>query len=418
MSKRERLQAVVDHLAPAQYPGVLSRFLEQGISPALRNQAQDLLWAQERWPRVDERVRRETADALERAGGLAIRNASGFMALLGRLFILEDELSLLTGRSLADDVERHVLRNPNDWTVPDLFTRLGAVNCSDRRFLLLLQGLLSAEVCPDEPHQRGLAAGVAPALARGGLRVEQTGELGGYPDFSIVGTGAPARPPQLILFASTARKPDLRLAAVLDQQIELMNCASDVLRYDRTVGAEGLTWNHLQAWWAEREGLGAEDAHTSLWRRLRAAVVAAKSPPQLALFDQYHELYGHSSSPLLAMLPEVWLHWDPVSKQRRGDAALPVQRMDFLMLLPGRRRVVLEVDGAQHYSQDGRPSPPAYAAMMRADRDLRLSGYDVFRFGGHELTAKQARATVIAFFDQLLGREFKSLPSTGAAGRT
>ncbi len=403
LSKRKRLQDVADHLSPDQYPGVLHRFLEHGIPPALRNQAQDLLWAQERWPRIDERVRRETADALERAGGLTIRNPSGFMALLRRLFILEDELSLLTGRSLADDLERHVLHNPNDWTVLDLFSRLGAVNCSDRRFMLFLQGLLSAEVCPDEPRQREIAAAVAPALARGGLRIEQTGERGGYPDFSIVGTGAPPRPPQLILFASTARKPDLRLAAVLDQQIELMSRASDVLHYDRAVGDEGLTWDHLQAWWAEREGLGAEDARTSLWRRLRAAVVAAESPPQLALFDQYHKLYGRNSAPLLAILPEVWLHWDPVSKQRRGDDALPAQRMDFLMLLPGRRRVVLEVDGTQHYSQNGRPSPPTYAAMIRADRELRLSGYEVFRFGGHELAAPRARSTVITFFDRLLG---------------
>ncbi|MDP9417178.1 MAG: hypothetical protein M3P48_04955 [Actinomycetota bacterium] len=407
MWKRERLQAMVDQLAPAQYPGVLSRFLEHGISRALRNEAQDLLWAQEQWPPVDERARRETADALERAGGLAIGNAGGFMALLARLFILEDELSLFTGRSLADEVERHVLRNPDDWTVPDVFTRLGALTCSDRRFVLLLQGLLSAKVCPDEVRQREMAAAVAPALTRAGLRVEQTGEVGGYPDFSIVRTGTPCRPPQLILFASTARKPDLRLTAVLDQQIEVMSRNSDVLRYDRPIGDQGLTWDHLQAWWAECEGLGAEDAHTSLWRRLRAAVVAADSPPQLALFDQYHELYGNSSGPLLAMLPEVWLHWDPVSKQRRGDAALPAQRMDFLMLLPARRRVVIEVDGAQHYSQDGQPSPRAYAEMMRADRDLRLSGYDVFRFGGHELTEGQARATVVRFFDRLLGRGSK-----------
>lgn len=54
---------------------------------------------------------------------------------------------------------------------------------------------------------------------------------------------------------------------------------------------------------------------------------------------------------------------------------LPAQRMEFLMPLPGRRRVVLEVDGAQHYSQNGRPSPPTYATMIGADHDLRFSGY-------------------------------------------
>lgn len=403
MWKRERLQAVFHQLEPAQHAGVLRRFLEQDIAPVLRNQAQDLLWAQEQWPTVDERARRETAESLERGGGLAIENPAGLMALLRRLFILEDELSGWTGQSLASDVERHVLGNPGDWTVLDLFTRMGALTCADRRFILLLQGLLSANVCPDEPRQREMAATITPALARVGLRIEHTGQLGGYPDFSLVRTGAPSRPPQLILFASTARKPDLRLAEVLDEQVEVVSSSTDVLRYDKPVGDEGLTWNHLQSWWADRGHLTPEDAHRSLWQRLRAAVLAARSPPQLALFDEYHDVYGKRGGPLFAMLPEVWLHWDPVTKRNRGNDALPAQRMDFLMLLSGRRRVVLEVDGVQHYSQHDRPSPAAYAETMRANRGLQLSKYEVFRFGGHELAPERAHDTVTTFFDRLLG---------------
>ena len=34
---------------------------------------------------------------------------------------------------------------------------------------------------------------------------------------------------------------------------------------------------------------------------------------------------------------------------------------------------------------DGRPIPARYAAMARADRELKLSGYEVFRFGATEL---------------------------------
>jgi len=59
--------------------------------------------------------------------------------------------------------------------------------------------------------------------------------------------------------------------------------------------------------------------------------------------------------------------------------------MDFLLLLPGRRRVVLEVDGLEHYSEHGKPSPRRYADMVRADRALRLGGYEMYRFGGAEL---------------------------------
>lgn len=77
--------------------------------------------------------------------------------------------------------------------------------------------------------------------------------------------------------------------------------------------------------------------------------------------------------------------------------------MDFLLLLPGRRRVVIEVDGVQHYSENNQPSPRKYAEMVSADRKLQLSGYEVYRFGGRELpNPKQAEPMLNAFFDELL----------------
>ncbi|MFD7877748.1 DUF559 domain-containing protein [Streptomyces sp. NPDC059766] len=59
--------------------------------------------------------------------------------------------------------------------------------------------------------------------------------------------------------------------------------------------------------------------------------------------------------------------------------------MDFLLLLPHRVRLVLEVDGQQHYSANGKANPELYAQMVSEDRQLKLSGYEVYRFGGHEL---------------------------------
>jgi very-short-patch-repair endonuclease len=87
---------------------------------------------------------------------------------------------------------------------------------------------------------------------------------------------------------------------------------------------------------------------------------------------------------------------------RRDMKVLARQRMDFLLLFSPQERVVLEVDGQQHYSQDGRPSPRLYAKMAAADRELRLLGYEVFRFGGHELSGSGSNAILQRFFDQLL----------------
>lgn len=79
------------------------------------------------------------------------------------------------------------------------------------------------------------------------------------------------------------------------------------------------------------------------------------------------------------------------------------QRMDFLMLAPGGRRYVLELDGKDHYSRDGKPAPDLYVDMVREDRRLRLQGYEVYRFGGAEFVdSLSAKIMLSGFFHQLL----------------
>jgi hypothetical protein len=49
--------------------------------------------------------------------------------------------------------------------------------------------------------------------------------------------------------------------------------------------------------------------------------------------------------------------------------------MDFLMLLPGRRRAVLELDGMHHYArEDGSADPSQYARAVRTVQRLEGAG--------------------------------------------
>ena len=90
------------------------------------------------------------------------------------------------------------------------------------------------------------------------------------------------------------------------------------------------------------------------------------------------------------------------------------QRMDFLLLFSNAGRVVVEVDGSQHFAEDGKPSLARYADMVAADRDLRLAGYEVYRFGANELTGHGSAERIEAFFRRLL-RKHAVLPGAGSA---
>jgi hypothetical protein len=235
-------------------PGVARQFIARfSPAPSLRNQVQEIIWADDRGPSVPKRFRREFARALDSSDLYA--DVNKFDALIKSLFEIEDNpfAELVGDQGLRAQIERHVYRNPGDWSPEYLFEQLRAYDCSDRRFCLLLEGLASSDVRLDEKEQRRFVALV-------------NGALGG--------------------------------------------CDTEL----RETGSE-----------------------------------------------------------------------------------------DFLLLLPHGRRVVIEVDGKQHFTDDhGRASPAKYAEMMAADRDLRLVGYEVYRFGAAELQGgEEAKTAVKNFFEAL-----------------
>jgi very-short-patch-repair endonuclease len=72
--------------------------------------------------------------------------------------------------------------------------------------------------------------------------------------------------------------------------------------------------------------------------------------------------------------------------------------MDFLFLLSDRIRIVIEIDGKQHYAEEDRASPKLYSEMIAEDRRLKLSGYEVYRFGGYELSDESAAEKIVESF--------------------
>ena len=68
------------------------------------------------------------------------------------------------------------------------------------------------------------------------------------------------------------------------------------------------------------------------------------------------------------------------------------------------QRVIVELDGIEHYSdKTGRADPKKYAEMMREDRRVRLAGYEVYRFGGQDFVDKNsAKLLLKIFFEGLL----------------
>lgn len=400
-SKRERVERSFAQVPDSDLLQLAERWLQtQSFDASTRNQLQDALWAEASPPEIPMRTRRELARAINPT--VLVQHAARFMAMLDRFWILDEDPFAACSftpstTSLRARIEQHLIRNP-DWSAEDLFEALGAFEAGDARFARFLEATVAADVLLDETAQRHLADTINEHLRTAAIELRETGTDGGYPRFTLVPTQlARARRPKNVIFASPT-KPDIRFRSAVDNDIELVS--GDALVYDRIVTDDGIRWRDLQSWWQETQQITDDtEAKNTLYARLRSSL-PANSPGQRNFFDCYHRVLNTAVYDMPALLPEVWLHWDPKTVKKRGTQALLRFRMDFLLLLPHGQRIVLEVDGSQHYTRDhGRtPDTAKYAEMMAGDRDLKLRGYEVYRFGHDELRDEASAHTVLGRF--------------------
>ncbi|PRI10506.1 hypothetical protein [Leucobacter massiliensis] len=222
------------------------------------------------------------------------------------------------------------------------------------------------------------------------------------------GVDAPAKN---LIFAANGPKPELVLRDAVNNDIEIVRNGEYCLVYNQPIPTDGLTFARLIEWWRAHEGfeesVSARDVGIDLHKRLRASL--GENSVELLVFDTYAARYKDNQFDIPALIPQVYLHFDPATQASRraaGESGSPLarQRMDFLLLFSSRHRVVLEVDGKQHYSTGNVASPTLYSEMVAEDRRLRLAGYEVYRFGGAELMKDDAAKMVAEFFDQLADR--------------
>lgn len=320
------------------------------------------------------------------------------------------------GATLRDDIQQHYVQN-DDFSNFHLLELCGALTCSQQRFFDLLEKVVDP-VCRRGEEQAKLVQALNRLLAADGFALGVIGEISRHPQYGVrrLSAGVAGAPKNLI-FAAVNAKPDLYFTDAINNDVGIAN-ESDALIYDRLIPEAGLLWASLAEWWADR---GEHDAQTtpskSLFRRLRSAVWATNSPGEVALFESYYAHFAaRMGEKLPALIPQVYLHYDPrTAAQRAPNRLLPRQRMDFLLLLGNGVRVVLEVDGKHHFANGDLASPSRYAEMASEDRRLRLQGYEVYRFGAAEFSDMKrvddryavgplSTELVISFFEKLLAR--------------
>ena len=363
-----------------------------------------------------------------------------------------------------------------EWSYEDLFLFLNLPEESDDTFCKFVGKIVSPELLRDESERQSLIEIINKHLSKDSMQLLSTEKrLGNVAIYEVSDMAVVAQSKIKNLIFAAQYKPDSPLIEdALSNKIKFDKQPENylVLEEDDELSSEyldqnGLSWNSLVCWWKRYTGkinLPGEQSAEELYNRLRQSI-SPDSPPEKIFWETYFkEFCCNVNSRFPALIPQVYFHYDPkTSKELYGEKRLVRQRMDFLLLLPYKARIVIEIDGIQHYSEnlfkitegvltnlknEKTPSvvirivkswltnsvyheedferyllnievekyrkrvkkyasykknsacPKKYAEMVEADRQLRLNGYEVYRFGGYELQEGK-EAVVTDFFNNL-----------------
>ncbi len=300
------------------------------------------------------------------------------------------------------EVLSYYIKATNQMTYRDLLMdELEIMYFPDNKFIEFLEYLVSPEVRTDDEQTQYVQA-INAIIEDDGYELVLNSSKVSFRYYKIQKKNLVSGNLKNLIFAPTGaiKKPDIVIENSINNELSLANDTSNCLMYNFNPGMDGLKLSDLIEWWKESTSMSEnKDIEKDLYMRLRDSLDS--KPEKIFLYVYFKYYRNKEKKDVPALIPQVQLHYDPRTiKQRGGKPLYNRQRMDFLMLLPGGRNIVFEIDGKEHYSKDGKPSPQIYSEMVKADRELKLKGYDVYRFGGYELCADDAGTMLCSFFDK------------------
>lgn len=275
---------------------------------------------------IDEVTRRLILDEL-----LIIGYVSGNMeyaSFVDRVYPEAKELPVIYDRrynNLRDEIWKHKDMN-NDFTDSEMFyTYLKLDQIDDEKFIFFLEQYVNPIINRrryDEqeeewiPLQEECVNAINRYLLSCNLRLEVKELRSDKKIFEIVSlTQGVDQSIKNIIYAAKF-KPDIVIDDALANNIHIVKNEEQCLIFDKEIPEKGLFWQDMVDWYAEKYNLShnVEEAYV---KRLKEAI-GESSPPEQLFFDAYIELKNEMVCQIPALIPQVYLYYDPLTKQQRG----------------------------------------------------------------------------------------------------
>lgn len=318
---------------------------------------------------------------------------------------------------VINDISRH-MDTFDDWDFSYLFdTVLDLLNVSDEKFIYFCEEYVNPIFRRQRLNEDEEWVDILPecieAINKGlsdvGMSLQPIGQIAGRTKYKVLPINRGTQEPIKNIIFAAKYKPDIVLDDALANDIRVVN-ANGALIYDQGIPANGISWEALVHWYEVSSGDNAEKRLAYLFYN------CLDSEPERLFYKAYVSYLKTHGKHIPALMPQVYMYYDPKTKAQRDWQIFEHQKMDFMMIISPTQRVVFEIDGYQHYAEDEiapctnykhYASPARYAEMMKAHREMSLAGYDVYRFGGRELWVNEHASeediinNICIFFDKL-----------------
>lgn len=311
----------------------------------------------------------------------------------------------------VQEIWQHMEMN-DDWDLDYFFnTRLGLMDVPDDDFVYFLEQYVSPTISrrrrnEDEEWeiipQEEIVETINKYLEHDGYQLVEIDRIAEKIRFKAESIRVGVKGSVKNIIFAAKYKPEIVFDDALNNDIRITQNEEHCLIYDRDVPRNGIHWEELVDWYAENNSI-VDDKENTFCRRL---VEAMDSEPEKIFLRAYYRFIHDKDINPAALIPQVYLYYDPLTLKQRGYKLFEHQKMDFLMIFSHRDRVVIEIDGKQHYADGDIAKPSLYADMVKAQREMTLYGYDVYRFGGAEFCGEQNNVitSLQPFFERLFSK--------------
>lgn len=309
------------------------------------------------------------------------------------------------------EIARH-MDSFDDWPESYLLDSIiDYLNLTDEQFMFFLEQYVNPNIhhwrwnaeeeCRERIHNSELVQVINKYIDHDGYKLVVKDTIGDKDFYECISTRVGVQGQVKNIIFAAKYKPEIAFDDALNNDIRITKNENQCLIYNRSIPSNGVMWNDLVDWYASEnkipDGQKPEVAFiTRLCDCLDVSFKAngAKAGPETWLLQAYYNLKKELNIDLPALIPQVYLYYDPQTLKQRGYKLFEHQKMDFLMIFSHKDRIVIEIDGKQHYAEGTTASPKLYSEMVRAQREMSLYGYDVYRFGGYEFMGADTDETV------------------------